>query len=69
MEQLTGSKLGEEYNTAVYFHPTYLTYMQNTSCKISGWINHKLYSRLLGQISTASDIQMILLKWQKVKRN
>ena len=31
MEQQTGSKLGKEYIKAIYFHPTYLTYMQNTS--------------------------------------
>ena len=27
-------------------HPAYLTYMQSTSCKMPGWINHKLESRL-----------------------
>ena len=32
MEQETGSKLGKEYIKAVYCHPAYLTYMQNTSC-------------------------------------
>ena len=31
MEQQTGSKLGKEYAKAVYCHPAYLTYMQNTS--------------------------------------
>ena len=30
MEQQTGSKLGKEYIKAVYFHPTYLTYMQSS---------------------------------------
>ena len=29
MEQWTGSKLGKEYNKAVYCHPAYLTYMQS----------------------------------------
>ena len=58
MEQLTGSKLGKEYNKAVYCHPAYLTYMQNTSCEMPGWITHKLESRLLGKISTTSDMQM-----------
>ena len=33
MEQWTGSKLGKKYIKAVYCHPAYLTYMQNTSCK------------------------------------
>ena len=50
MEQQTGSKLGKEYIKAVYCHLAYLTYMQSTSCKMPGWINHKLESRLLGEI-------------------
>ena len=37
MEQLTVSKLGKEYIEAVYCHPAYLTYMQNTSCEMPGW--------------------------------
>ena len=53
MEQLSGSKLGREYK-AVYYHPAYLTYMQGMPCKMLGWINHKLESRLLGEIWTAS---------------
>ena len=59
MEQQTGSKLGKEYVKAVYCHPSYLTSMQSTSCKMLGWMNHKLDSRLLGEISTTSDMQMI----------
>ena len=46
MEQLTGSKLGKEYDKAIYCHPVYLTYMQNTSCEMLSWMNHKLESRL-----------------------
>ena len=42
MEQHTGSKLGKEYNKAVYCHPAYLTSMQSTSCEMPGWMNHKL---------------------------
>ena len=61
MEQQTGSKLGKEYVKAVYCHHTYLTCMQSTSCKILGWMNYKLESRLSGDISTASDMQMIPL--------
>ena len=66
MEQQTGSKSGKEYIKVVYCHPAYLTYMQSTSCKILGWMTHKLESRLPGEIST---MQMIPLKWQKLKRN
>ena len=58
MEQQTGSKLGKEYIKAVYCQPVYLTYEQSTSCKVPGWMNHKLESRLLGEISTKSDTQM-----------
>ena len=46
MEQQTGSELGKEYVKAVYCHPTYLTYMQSTSCEMLGSMNHKLESAL-----------------------
>jgi len=61
MEQLTGSKLGKECIKAVYCHPAYLTYMQSTSWETLGSMKHKLESRLPGEISTTSDIQMIPL--------
>ena len=67
VEQLTGPKLGKEYVKAMYCHPVYLTYMQSTSYEMLGWRTHKLESRLPGEISTASDMQMIPLLWQKVK--
>ena len=57
MEQQTGSKSGKEYAKAVYCHPAYLTYMQSTSCKMSGWMKHKLDSRLPGEISITSYTQ------------
>ena len=68
MEQLTGSKLGKEYLKAVYCHLAYLTYMQSTSYKILGWMKYKLESRLPGEISITSDMQMTPPLWQKVKR-
>ena len=46
MEQQTGSKLGKEYDKAVYCHPAYLTYMQSTSCEMPDWIEHNLELRL-----------------------
>ena len=67
MEQQTGSKLGKEYVKAMYCHPTYLTYMQSTSCEMQGWMKHKLKSRLLGEISITSDMQMTPPLWQKAK--
>ena len=69
MEQQTGSKEENNYIKAVYCHPAYLTYMQCTAYKMPGWMKHKLESRLLGEISTTSDMQMILPLWQKAKRN
>ena len=69
MEQQTGSKSGKEFVKAAYCHPAYLTYMQNTSHKMPGWMKHKLESRLLGEISTTSDMQMTSPLWQKVKKN
>ena len=69
MEQQTGSKFGKEYVNAVYCHPAYLTYIQNTSCEMLGWIKHKLKSRFPGEISITSDSQMTPPLWQKVKRN
>ena len=60
--------LGKEYNKAVYCHSHYLAYMQSTSCKMPGWMNHKLESILLGEI-TISVLQMIPLEWQKMKGN
>ena len=67
MEQQTGSKSEKEYVKAVYCHPVYLTYMQSTLCEMLGWMTHKLESRLLGEISISSDIQMTPPLWQKVK--
>ena len=55
MEQPAGSKSGKEYIKAVYCHPAYLTYMQDTSCEMPGWMKYKLESRLLGEIAITSD--------------
>ena len=69
MEQQTSSSLGKEYIKAVYCHPTYLTYMQSTSCKTQGWMKYKLEWRLTGEISITSDMQITPPLWQKAKRN
>ena len=69
MEKQTGSKPGKEYIKAVYCHPTYLSYMQSTSCEMLGWMKHELESRLPGETSIISDMQMTPPLWQKVKRN
>ena len=69
IEQQTGYKSGKEYIKAVYCHPGYLTYMQNTSGEMLGWMKHKLESRLLGEISITSDMQMTPPLWQKAKKS
>ena len=69
MEQQIGSKQEREYVKAVYCHPAYLTYMQSTSWETLDWKKHKLESRLPGEISITSDMQMTPPLWQKVKRN
>ena len=67
MEQQTGPKLGKEYIKAIFYHPVYLTYMQSTSWETLDWKKHKLESRLPGEISITSDMQMTPPLWQKVK--
>ena len=77
IEQQTGFRLGKEHVKAIYCHLAYLPYMQSMSCKMPGWMKHKLESRLLGEISINLDMQMIPLMaeskeelkslWMKVK--
>ena len=68
-EQQTDSKSGKEYVKAVYRHPAYLTSMQSTSWETLGWKKHKLESRLPGEISITSDMQVTSPLWQKLKKN
>ena len=49
MEQRTGSKLEKGYMKADYCQPTYLTYMQSTSCKMLSCMKHKLESKTAGR--------------------
>ena len=58
----TGSKLGKEYVKAICCHPV-LTYIQSTSYKMPGWMKHKLESRLPGEMSITSDMQMAPPLW------
>ena len=67
-------QIGKEDIKVVYCHPAYLIYMQSTSCKMLGWMKHKLESRLPGEMqickyADASDMQMTLPLWQKAKKN
>ena len=68
-KQQTVSKSGKEYIKPVYCHPPYLSYMQSTSCKMPGWMKHKMESRLTGEISITWEMQMTPPLWQKGKKN
>ena len=63
MEQQTGSKSGKQYVKAVYCQPAYLTFMHYTSREMPGWMN-KLESKLPGEISKTTDMQMTPPLWQ-----
>ena len=71
MEQETHLKFGKEYVKAAYCHLTYLTYMQSILWKTLGWMNHKLQSRLLGEISAISVVTLCYhsncRKWRETK--
>ena len=49
--------MGKEYIKVIYCHLAYLTYMQNTSCEMPGWMKHKLESRLLREISITNNLR------------
>ena len=68
MEQQTGFKQENEYVKDVSCHPAYLTSMQSTSWETLDWKKHKLESRLPGEISLTSDMQMTPPLWQKQRR-
>ena len=70
MEQQTDSKLGKEYKKAIYCHPAYLTYMQNISCEMPCWMNHKLESRLpnINNLRYADDIIIMAESKEELKR-
>ena len=67
MKKWAASKLGKEYVKVGYCHPAFLNYMQSASCKISGWMKHKLESRLPRETSISSDVQICGRKRIKTK--
>ena len=62
-------QIGKEVHQGCILSPAYLTCMQSTSCEMPGWMKHKLESRLPGEISITSDMQMTPPLWQKAKKN
>ena len=67
-KQWTASNSGKECVKALYCRSAYLTSMQSTSCEKSGWMKHKLKSRMMGEIPVTSGMQMTLPLWLKAKR-
>ena len=51
-------KIGKGVCQSYLCHPAYLTFMQNTSRKIAGWMKIKLELRLLGEMSITTDVRM-----------
>ena len=67
---MDGLKLGKEYIKVVYFHPAYLTTMQSTSCKMSGWMNYKLEAtvgRYINNLRYADDVTLIAESEEELK--
>ena len=62
-------QIGKSYVKVVYCHSVYFTDLQSTSCKMPGWMRHKLESSLQRKISVTLGMQIITPLWQKAKRN
>ena len=62
-------QIGKGVHQSYILSPAYLTDIQSTSRETLGWMKHKLESRLPGEISMTSDMQMTPPLWQKVKKN
>ena len=56
-------QMGKGVRQGCILSPAYLTYTHSTSQKIPGWMKHKLESRLQGEISVISDMQMTPPLW------
>ena len=53
-------QIGKEVRQGCILSPCLLTFMKRTSCEMHSWMKLKLESRLLGEVSTTSGMQMIL---------
>ena len=65
--QVTGSKLGKEYDKTVYCHPAYLTYMQHTSWKMPGWMKHKIAERNINNLRYADETTFVARSKEDLK--
>ena len=63
------SQVGKGVCQGCILYPVYLTYMQNISYEMPGWMKHKLESRMAGRninnFRNADDTTL----WQKAERN
>ena len=66
---LLGFQIGKGVCQGCILSPCLFNLLQSTSWETLDWKKHKLESRLLGEISITSDMQMTPPLWQKVKRN
>ena len=62
-------QIGKGVHQGCILSPYFLTYMQSISGEMPGWMKHKLESRLQGEISITSDMQIIPSLWQKANKN
>ena len=60
-------QIGKGVHQGWILSPYLFNYMQSTSWEMPWWMKHKLESRLLGEISITSDMQMIPPQWQKAE--
>ena len=71
IEQLIGSKLEKKHAKAVYCHPAHLTFVQNTSCEMQGWMNHKAVIKFtdknINQLRYADDITLMSESKEELK--
>ena len=65
----TGFKLGKGVHHGCILSPCLFNLYAKHVMKMLGWKKHKLESRLPGEISITSDMQMTPPLWQKVKKN
>ena len=61
--------IGKGVHQSCILSPCLFNFYAEYIMRNAGWMKHKLESRLLGEISITSDMQMTPPLWQKVKKN